>query len=248
VRSGPAHTWIRSNILGLVAIFIALGGTAVATQVASSPDPDVAANAAKKKKKAKRGPAGPAGPQGPPGPSTGPAGGALTGNYPNPGIATDAVGALQIDDGSVGSAEFASLPRARVFAASGQTFEDETPTNVNFDAFSYVNGMAFDFATDRITVQVDGIYLLTAEILWSDSNEGTRMLTISSSFCCEIARDMRTGAGGSVQGQTVSTVRPLGAGDELHLSATQNTMGQLATAPTDGRAAVLSATWLGPSS
>jgi hypothetical protein len=32
-------------------------------------------------------PAGPKGDQGPPGPSTGPAGGALTGNYPNPGLA-----------------------------------------------------------------------------------------------------------------------------------------------------------------
>ena len=67
--AGQAHAWIRNNVLGLVAIFIALSGTAVAAQVADSgPKAGVA-------KKGKRGPRGPAGPQGPPGPATGPAGG-----------------------------------------------------------------------------------------------------------------------------------------------------------------------------
>ena len=66
---GPGHAqaWIRSNILGLVAIFIALSGTAVAANVASQPG-GYADKAAKKKKKVKRGPAGPAGPAGPQGP------------------------------------------------------------------------------------------------------------------------------------------------------------------------------------
>jgi hypothetical protein len=88
---GKTHLWLRNNVLGLLAIFIALGGTSVAAQVASSgtgPHAKVA-----KKKKAKPGPAGPQGlpgtqglqgTQGPPGPSTGPAGGDLQGSYPNP--------------------------------------------------------------------------------------------------------------------------------------------------------------------
>jgi hypothetical protein len=74
-----AAQFIRSNLLGLVAIFIALGGTAAATQVVRvssggnrSParttrvivkQPAVA-QPARKKKKAKRGPAGPQGPPG----------------------------------------------------------------------------------------------------------------------------------------------------------------------------------------
>jgi hypothetical protein len=60
---GRAHLWIRHNILGLVAIFIALGGTAFAAQVAG----DHGKAHVAKKKKVKAGPPGPAGPQGIPG-------------------------------------------------------------------------------------------------------------------------------------------------------------------------------------
>jgi hypothetical protein len=89
-----AVAFIRSNVLGLAAIFIALGGTAIATQrgptsrqgagslqsvsvahlAATAPGTAQAQAAKKKKKKTKRGPAGPPGPQGvqgPPGPTFG---------------------------------------------------------------------------------------------------------------------------------------------------------------------------------
>jgi hypothetical protein len=48
---------------------------------------------------------GPAGPQGPPGPSTGPAGGGLTGTFPNPLIAANAIGGAQIKDDAISDAE-----------------------------------------------------------------------------------------------------------------------------------------------
>jgi hypothetical protein len=64
-----SHAWIRNNIVGLVALFVALSGTTYAAQQVNAPSK--AQKAAKKK--AKRGPAGPQGPAGPAGP-TGPAG------------------------------------------------------------------------------------------------------------------------------------------------------------------------------
>src|SRR5262249_4382490 len=60
---GAAHQWIRNNALGLVAIFIALSGTALATNLAS--------NRAASSARSRRGPAGPQGPVGPPGPAGG---------------------------------------------------------------------------------------------------------------------------------------------------------------------------------
>jgi hypothetical protein len=87
-----AAAWMRRHVFGLVAIFIALCGTAVATQSTRTTKVVRVESTVHAAKKGKRGPPGPqgaqgpAGQQGPPGPATGPAGGDLAGNYPSPSL------------------------------------------------------------------------------------------------------------------------------------------------------------------
>lgn len=110
--------------IAVLALIAALAGSALAGSEPSATTAGTAAKALKKAKQALKvakatskqqgpqGPQGQQGPQGPPGPSTGPAGGDLSGTYPNPQIKFDAVTSAEILDGSVTGADLA--PRESV--------------------------------------------------------------------------------------------------------------------------------------
>jgi hypothetical protein len=259
LRAGSAHAWIRGNILGLIAIFIALSGTAVATQVASK---DGGASTAKHKK-ARRGPPGPQGPQGsqgaqglqgPPGLSTGPAGGDLTGNFPNP----------TIGPGAVTPDKIGVIPAVRAIDAfqsngAGGCLGDMTIANGTVTTLTWENdlfdtaGMHIDGsdcqnpARSALTIPRNGVYLINVGIWWEQDTIGTRYVSIDDNGL-PLAADERgandaTGAGGTLQ--TVTTVMALNQGDILTTEVNQKSGNDLILHGGDSRSS-FSAVWLGP--
>ena len=244
-QDGGVIGWVRRNALGLVAIFIALGGTAVATQSVRTTKVvrlESSAHAAKKSKPGPRGPQGPPGPQGlqgPAGPSTGPAGGALAGTYPNPQIGPGAVGAAEIADFSIGPSKFAfDMPHVRATATGNQTIPNATDTVLAFNSERYDTGTLHDNATNnsRLVPPATGgqsAYLVTASVNFAANATGVRSVTLRKDGVTTLASDTRNATGAGATDITISTLTFMGGGRYVEVLVNQTSGGNLDVVKSD---------------
>jgi hypothetical protein len=123
------------------------------------------------KLRGQQGPAGPQGIQGIQGPATGPAGGDLTGNYPDPQLKAD----------SVGIPEVAVIPAVRIIG-SASSIPDDTISTVNWGSGQQYETVAtmYDSAEGtKMIAPVSGLYLAHASLGFNANAVGTRSVAIA---------------------------------------------------------------------
>ena len=176
-------------LVAVVALVAALGGGAVAgvavTSLSKQETKKVRGIAKKQANKAVKGiPAGPQGeqgPEGPPGPSTGPAGGDLSGNYPDPTIAENAVNGAKVQNDSIGGADvnessLGLVPDAN--ALDGMDSSDFAPANrVHTSAATLQDNPGDSFQTNENLV-VTSLFTIRGDCLNNFNNSGNDSATV----------------------------------------------------------------------
>lgn len=165
----------------------------------------------------------------------------------NPKLATGAVNASTVQNGSLGTGEFASsIPTARVTRSGAQSIEDSVETFIEFDSERYDTAAMHDNNTNntRLTAPVDGIYVVTAQISWPFDPDGYRQLAVVKNGTTTVGFAGAEPIDGF--GLQVTTQVQLEAGEFVGAQVFQDSGGFLSVTKSDEWSPELAMTWLAP--
>jgi hypothetical protein len=192
-----------------------------------------------------RGVTGERGAGGPPGPATGAAGGDLSGSYPSPTIAANAVT----------PSKFGTIPAARIGLQSSEELS-QAQQHVIFNGGATCGGcfdndglfdaeiLPHEYVTLRAPLA--GLYQVDAGVDWASSATGERFLGLGtdSRGCCMAASWANATAGGDQTVQSTSDLLKLGGGEHVYVYVIQSSGGSLKLLATSGT--FLAMHWAGP--
>ena len=187
-----------------------------------------------------RGESGERGDTGPVGPATGPAGGDLTGNFPNPAIAS----------GAVTPSKLGTFPAVRARNDAIQTIPNNSGTLLTLGVEDFDSQNLHDNAinNNRLTAPIAGLYHITASVRWHANTAGRRVLGISHNDAATIARDTVSPNNTSTFGpeQDADTLFRMSAGDFVDVSVFQDSGGPLNVEPAQLASPVFAMSWVAP--